>query len=560
MAALFAGAWLGGIAAVGVGVGIAGALGLACGGTQASSSADGGSDGDGGIVGPSGDGSGDGTDAGNHPDSGKSADAGNADAASDAGTDDVRAVLALAPHDMADLDALVGQIYDPTSATFRQYIAQTDLLTLYAPTQSDVDAVTAWLTSQSLTVAHVATDRLLIEVHGSQASFNRAFQSTLVLAAAGNNKYLFATPITIPASLSSILVSVLSPDALAAPGGPPPDTGTVQANGPASPTSSFLTKDIAGAYDATGLYSAGVEGAGVAIGIVGTGGGRPSDLQTFWMGQAITRQSPRIVTVTDPSVAFSTEATLDLEWSGSLAPASDLVFYEAADNHDGSLLFAMNEAVGRREVDIVSDSFSHHESVVPIEIRAAYEVIGEFAAAMGQTLFSASGDSNVVDFPGSSQWWTAVGGTNLTLASDGTVASEVAWSFSGCGVAATEPAPPWQATAVFGANGKRAVVDLSVQANSLFYVHEGAWEKAGGTSFASPTMAGLMALVNSSRVAAGQPKVGYLNSILYGTPALQATMRDITSGTSGANAAQVGWDYPTGFGAIDAAAFAAALP
>jgi len=478
----------------------------------------------------------------------------------DASGDLARVYLQLAHHDNAGLDSAIAAIYDPASASYRQYLSPATLAAQYEPTQTDVNTTTAWLTSQGLTVARVATNRLLLEVHGTVAAIGAAFQAPLAVAIGGDSYYVFIKTPVIPASLASVITSVLSPDSLAATGGPPSDKGVATNTGPANPSASFLVKDIAGAYGATTLMAGGSQGAGVSIGIVGTGGGRPSDLKTFWMAQGITRTDPVVVTVAEPPTAWSTEATLDLQWAGGMAPAANVVFYGAPDNQDGSLLFAMNEAVGRAEVDIVTNSFAHHEVALPQNVRATYGVIGRFAAAMGMTMLAASGDSGAVDFPGSSPWWTSVGGTTLTLAGDGSIANEVTWPQSGCGLSTYEAAPAWQSGIVPGANGKRGVVDLSAHANSYFTVHIGAWQILGGTSFASPVVAGLIALIDSARITAGMPKLGFLNPALYGSAAVQGALRDVTSGASGANAAAAGWDFPTGWGSPNAAALATAWP
>jgi kumamolisin len=88
----------------------------------------------------------------------------------------------------------------------------------------------------------------------------------------------------------------------------------------------------------------------------------------------------------------------------------------------------------------------------------------------------------------------------------------------------------------------------------------GQWTLAEGTSYASPVMAGILGDVTSARLAAGKPSTGYLNSILYTNAATQASFRDITTGGTSSYQAGPGWDPPTGWGAPNAAALAAALP
>jgi kumamolisin len=475
-------------------------------------------------------------------------------------TSPVRALVALAIHDSAGLDATIASLYAPSSASFRHYLTRAQLLAAHAPTSSDVATATAWLQSQGFSIARVSADNLFIEVDGEASAFDAAFNATLATATGTHTvAYTWSATPTATGSIASIITNVLAPDAPPAVG-TPDDTGTVSTALPADPSESFLASQIAGAYAAQTLYAAGITGSGATIGIAGAGTIRRSDRQTFWQSQGITRTDATLQQVADAPASFNEEATLDVEWSGGLAPGANVIFYGAPDNHEGSLLYAVNEAVGNDAADVVSDSFAHHEAYVTSGIMTAYDTIGRFAAAMGITLLSAAGDSGAVDAPSTSPWFTAVGGTNITLAADGSLESEIVWSTTGCGRSQYEAAPAWQSPAVFLPEGKRAVADVSLQAKSLFLRWDGEWVHAGGTSFASPMTAGLIALVDSSRFAAGKPRAGYLNSILYATPSVQGAYGDVRSGSSGDHYARSGWDYPSGWGSTNAASLAAALP
>ena len=71
-----------------------------------------------------------------------------------------------------------------------------------------------------------------------------------------------------------------------------------------------------------------------------------------------------------------------------------------------------------------------------------------------------------------------------------------------------------------------------------------------GTSASSPTFAGVIALINDARVAAGKSPMGFLNPFIYANP---QAFNDITSGnnpgcgTPGFYASE-GWDPITGNG------------
>lgn len=77
------------------------------------------------------------------------------------------------------------------------------------------------------------------------------------------------------------------------------------------------------------------------------------------------------------------------------------------------------------------------------------------------------------------------------------------------------------------------------------FVLNGSLLLIGGTSAASPTFTGIIALLNDARIAAGEPPLGFLNPLLY-NKGLKA-LNDITigsnpgCGTPGFNCT-VGWD------------------
>jgi kumamolisin len=181
------------------------------------------------------------------------------------------------------------------------------------------------------------------------------------------------------------------------------------------------------------------------------------------------------------------------------------------------------------------------------------------AAALGITVIAAGGDSGEPDVPGSSPLVTSVGGTILELDASGQRLDERACVLSGSGDSLTFDAPTWQAGLPIA--GKRAVSDVALAGGSRYWVYLfGEWQAYAGTSFSAPVFAGLIAVVNSARAAAGKPAVGFLNSILYTDAALQATFHDVVSGGTALHPAGPGWDYPTGWGAPNAAAFAATIP
>ena len=73
----------------------------------------------------------------------------------------------------------------------------------------------------------------------------------------------------------------------------------------------------------------------------------------------------------------------------------------------------------------------------------------------------------------------------------------------------------------------------------------------GGTSCASPTFSGIIALLNDARLAAGKSALGFLNPLLYqSVPTFPGAFNDVTEGTNegctvNGFTAAVGWDPVT---------------
>ena len=87
--------------------------------------------------------------------------------------------LSLPLRNEAALDKLLLEIYDPQSPNFRHYLSAQEFTDQFAPTQQDYDAVVAWAQAKGLQVTGMTPNRRLINVEGSVATINRAFNVSL---------------------------------------------------------------------------------------------------------------------------------------------------------------------------------------------------------------------------------------------------------------------------------------------------------------------------------------------------------------------------------------------
>lgn len=75
---------------------------------------------------------------------------------------------------------------------------------------------------------------------------------------------------------------------------------------------------------------------------------------------------------------------------------------------------------------------------------------------------------------------------------------------------------------------QKAFPDVSTQADNFRIFFQGSPALIGGTSASSPTFAGFVGLLNSARLSAGKPSLGFLNPLLYATG--ERGFNDITVG------------------------------
>ena len=249
------------------------------------------------------------------------------------------------------------------------------------------------------------------------------------------------------------------------------------------------------------------------------------------------------------------EIALDVEWAHAVAPGAKILLVEAKSSSLTDLLGAVDYAVAQG-ANQVSMSWGS------AEFRGETNYDAHFNHP-GVTFLASSGDNGAgVSFPAVSPYVTAVGGTSLQLDTSSNRISETGWSGSGGGASTVVSRPGYQSG--FQSGRKRGVPDVAYNAdpNTGFYVYDssagGTWWQVGGTSAGAPQWAGLTALVNQGRAAAGKSSLG--SGAAYGTnQALYALAGsssytnasgdyvDVTSGSNG-NPATTGYDLVTGLG------------
>jgi len=471
----------------------------------------------------------------------------------------------------------------------------------YGLTPSAYASAEAYFEAKGLSVVHENPTRLSLTVSGTAAALGHAFGTLLVTGPYQGRRVMFpeSAP-TLPSGLMAEVSSVVGlssgfdqfsfPEGLS-------DLTRTSTSVTSAQTPDLITPSIARQiYDLSSLYNVSgsarfATGGQVALVLWGDGYA-PNDLSSFFANdypssfpQPVIRYytvdgapAPSAAAPSDPSNAPQ-ELTLDMEWSGSMAPGATLDAVYAPDGPssqgysptEASITDAFTKAVtGIPGVSVVSMSFGSPENTSQ-SLEAAWTTDFATATREGITLLAATGDFGgdfqsgcaggpSVEFPAIFSDVIAVGGTNPTLARNllGQVtglASEAAWSGSGGGFSASETAPSWQlvgsAAQEIQANGDhRGVPDVSAAATYNYLYYKGQSGVAAGTSFATPLWAGLVLEMNSLY---GSP-LGLLTPRLYAIGAAQEAgadpigIADVGSGSTCIGSAAPGWDPETGWG------------
>ncbi|HLJ66749.1 MAG TPA: S53 family peptidase [Chloroflexota bacterium] len=503
--------------------------------------------------------------------------------------------VTLRVRDQGSLDALLSQLYAPSSPEFRQFLTPRQFEHRFAPTAAARAGVIAWLRASGLRITGTSGNGLQIFVSGRVPAIERTFATSLASFRRGAQTFTAnTTQLRLPGAIASdvLAVSGLTSSAHQQPMAAP--------HAQSSAPNGFAPSDITSIYDMTPLVRQGSGGSAQTIAVASFADYDPANISTFDQQFGLTAAVSRIAVSDGVSTGAQRgarngqdEADTDIEVLQGIAPKANILVYEAP-NTDRGALNLYNKIVSDDRASIITTSWGGVESSYPAdELNAIHQALQE-GAAQGQSFFAASGDAGAydgagsvpngnttlaVDFPASDPWVTGVGGT--TLVANGTsYVNETTWAdtsdpnnpvASGGGLSSVFKRPSYQAGPGVDnqySNGMRQVPDVAADADpstgyAVYTVDPRdtpTWGVTGGTSVGAPVWAGFAALVNA---AVGHP-LGSLNPYLYALGQKEASsgrppFHDVVEGTNLYYPATPGWDFATGWGSPDGAGLLADL-
>ena len=453
------------------------------------------------------------------------------------------------------------------TALLENHLSHEQLAENHGADPADVATIEAFASEHHLSIAGVNPASRAIALTGTFGALSAAFGADVEIRRTGDKTMrILRSDVRLPEALAHSILAVLGFDER-------PVARTDRSFRAGRGRSlSYTPRQVAQIYNFPKNT-----GTNQTIALIELGGGfRNSDLQKYWKELGLNNVSTTAVSVDgaqnspsgDPNSADG-EVVLDIEVAGGVAPGAHIAVY-FAPNTDQGFLDAINAAIHDtvRKPSVISISWGAAESEWTPQALDAFNVAFHDAALLGISVCAAAGDNgssdgesdgeNHVDFPASSPWVLACGGTTL-IAKNGAIQAETVWNdganggATGGGVSSHFSKPSYQSgiavpapTGTTNTSG-RGVPDIAGVADpDTGYVVflDGEQGVIGGTSAVAPLWAGLIALLNEQL----GKNLGWFHPTLYGTLAQHKVLHDITSGTNGAFKAGIGWDACTGLG------------
>ena len=447
---------------------------------------------------------------------------------------DLILVLSRDPEQQAAFEKFVASQYDSNSPNFHQWLTPDQVGEQFGPSQTDIATITNWLTGHGLTVNSLSRDRMKIRFSGSAAQVQNTFHTEVHNLMVGGVPHLanMSDP-QIPSALTTVVVGVKalhnffprpahhlgqlvqkdkttggwirmpSSDG-SKPNGIPTtrSTGARPQFGISPSGQGYLVEDVdpwdfATIYNILPLWNASspINGAGQTIAIAGTSDVNQTDIATFrnffGLPPYNSNNQPQIIhplaTGDDPGVCISTlpgapctiddllENSLDVEWSGSIAPAAQIILVNGVSQSatDDNLYDAEDyivQNVDMLNARIINVSYGQCELMNGTAGNVEYYDMWQTAAAEGISVFVAAGDSGSAscdDGGAIAEYGTTVSGLASTPYNTAVGGTDFNWcSLSSTG--ACTPAPYWGAN--YQSKGSTEAVT-----SALGYVPETPW-------------------------------------------------------------------------------------
>jgi len=328
-------------------------------------------------------------------------------------------VLKRSPEQEAALGQLLDDQQNRTSPNYHQWLTPEQFGKQFGPSDEDLQTIAAWLQSHGFRVGSTK-GRTVLEFSGSASQVQEAFHTTIHQYLVNGEQYWAnASDPQIPTALVPAVAGVRSlnnfprkpMNVSAGAGERDPKTGKIR---PVKPLLTFPSGcvennmvqgncanwvgpyDFATIYNVLPLWTAGIDGTGVTIAIVGETDIQMSDVEAFRSFFGLPVNDPVFVwNGTDPGVLGDEgEADIDVQWSGAVAKGAtiDFVISASTETTFGTDLSAVY-IVENNLAAVMSESYGQCELGLGTAGNQFYSTLWQQASAQGITVLISAGDA-----------------------------------------------------------------------------------------------------------------------------------------------------------------------
>ena len=329
-------------------------------------------------------------------------------------------ILKRSPQQEVSLQQQLRDMHTPGTVNFHKWLTPDQFGQQFGAADQDVQTIENWLQAQGFQVLKVNPGKQTLEVSGSVGALQQAFHTSIhKYQVNGEQHYANAVDPEIPVALAPVFGGFVSLNNFRLRhyshllGSAQYDPKTHQAipewtlpGGTLGHSYAVAPEDFATQYNVTPLYNATkpLTGSGQTIAIINESNINIDFVNNFRTLFGLPASSPQvIIDGNDPGIdgnnnpdgpnGASTEAYLDVEWSGAVAPGAtiDLVIGGDTSVEEG-LMFAAERAVYSNIAPVISISFGQCEYTLGAT-NLFLNQLWEEAAAQGITVMVATGDS-----------------------------------------------------------------------------------------------------------------------------------------------------------------------
>ncbi len=490
----------------------------------------------------------------------------------------------------AALKQLLAEQQDPSSPNYHKWLTPEQFGQRFGLNSADIAKITHWLHSQGFGIVQVARGRDWIAFSGTVAQVQSTFRTQLHrYNVDGEERFANSSEPSIPKALEGIVTGFRGLNNFRAQPLAVKKSDSLKLNPDYFNGGNNLAPgDIATIYDIGPLYTAGIDGTGMKIAIMGQTDIYAVDIAQFRAGFGLSANVPQQILATgcsDPGVTGDlAEADIDLEWSGAVARNATVIFVKCDSTTNNGVITSAVYAIDNDVAPVISMSYGGCEAENTQTNALAFQRLVQKANTEGITFIASSGDSGAaacdagspavkglaVNLPASVPEITAVGGTEFNEgsgnywgtsngANGGSALSyipELGWddnstgtgfdprlASTGGGASIYFPKPSWQTGPGVPNNAFRNVPDVAMSASAdhdgyIVCTNNGSCTGGvqnggiyGGTSVATPVFAGIVTLLNQQLKNTPPAGLGNINTTLYQlAQSVPAAFHDVPAG------------------------------